>query len=45
MRKVSTLLLFALVIIGAAVVVITSLDMPPPSENVEKLIPDDQLPR
>ena len=45
MRKLSTIiLLVSFVVVGGAVLV-ASVEMPPPSKNIERVIPDDQLPR
>ena len=45
MRKVSTIILCVAVVLVGGAVLVASVEMPPPSENVEKVIPDDQLPR
>ncbi len=45
MRRVSTIILCVAVAVAGGAVLVASVEMPPPTRNVEKVIPDDQLPR
>ncbi len=45
MRKVSVIVLCAAAVVIVGAVLVASVEMPPPSQNVEKAIPDERLPR
>ena len=45
MRGVSIILICVAVAVAGGAVFVASIEMPPPARNVEKVIPDDRLPR
>ncbi len=45
MRRVAIILICVAVTVAGGAVFVASVEMPPPARNVEKVIPDDRLPR